>query len=90
MKSDEIKKGPQRVAHRSLLRCLGLSGEELNRPLIGIVNGFNEIIPGHLHLRDLTQEVKAGVYQAGATPMEFPMIGVCDGLVMGHEGMRYR
>jgi len=89
MKSDEIKKGPQRVAHRSLLRCLGLSGEELSRPLIGIVNGFNEVIPGHLHLRDLTQEVKAGVYQAGATPMEFPMIGVCDGLVMGHEGMRY-
>ncbi len=89
MRSDEIKRGPQRVAHRSLLRCLGLNGEDLERPLIGIVNGFNEIIPGHIHLRDLTQEVKAGVYQAGATPIEFPMIGVCDGLVMGHEGMRY-
>ena len=89
MKSDEIKKGPRRVAHRSLLRCLGLDGEDLQRPLIGIVNGFNEIIPGHIHLRDLTQEIKAGVYQAGGTPMEFPMIGVCDGLVMGHEGMRY-
>jgi dihydroxy-acid dehydratase len=89
MRSDEIKKGPRRVAHRSLLRCLGLDGEDLQRPLIGIVNGFNEIIPGHIHLRDLTQEIKAGVYQAGGTPIEFPMIGVCDGLVMGHEGMRY-
>ncbi len=89
MRSDEIKKGPRRVAHRSLLRCLGLDGEDLERPLIGIVNGFNEIIPSHIHLRDLTQEIKAGVYQAGGTPIEFPMIGVCDGLVMGHEGMRY-
>jgi dihydroxy-acid dehydratase len=89
MRSDEIKKGPQRVAHRSLLRSLGIDVEDLQLPLIGIVNGFNEIIPGHIHLRDLTQDVKAGVYQAGARPIEFPMIGVCDGLVMGHEGMKY-
>jgi dihydroxy-acid dehydratase len=89
VKSDEIKSGPERVAHRSLLRCLGLSDQDFKKPIIGVVNGFNEIIPGHIHLRDLTQEVKAGVYQAGGVPLEFPMIGVCDGIVMGHMGMRY-
>ncbi len=89
MLSDRIKKGPQRIAHRSLLRSLGLDDYDLERPFIGVANGFNEIIPGHLHLRDLAEEVKAGIYQAGGVPFEFPMIGVCDGLVMGHEGMRY-
>lgn len=89
MISDQIKKGPQRVASRSLLRSLGLDDEDLKKPFIGVVNGFNEIIPGHMHLRDLTEAVKAGVNQAGGVPMEFPMIGVCDGIVMGHEGMRY-
>ena len=89
MRSDATKKGPQRVGHRALLRCLGLDPEDLAKPFIGVVNGFNEIIPGHIHLRDLTQEVKAGVHQAGGTPLEFPMIGVCDGIVMGHEGMHY-
>lgn len=89
MISDQIKKGPQRVAHRSLLRALGLDENDLDRPFIGVVNGFNEVIPGHIHLRDLTEQVKAGILQAGGTPLEFPMIGVCDGIVMGHEGMRY-
>ncbi|MGD9125544.1 MAG: dihydroxy-acid dehydratase [Desulfarculaceae bacterium] len=89
MNSEEIKKGPQRVAHRSLLHCLGLAPEELDKPLIGVANGFNEVIPGHIHLRELTQEVKAGIYEGGGVPLEFPMIGVCDGIVMGHAGMRY-
>ena len=89
LKSDRVKKGPQRVAHRSLLCGLGLGHEDLDRPMIGVVNGFNEIIPGHMHLNGLVKEVKAGVYQAGGIPQEFPMIGVCDGIVMGHEGMHY-
>ena len=88
-RSEEIKKGPQRVAHRSLMCSLGLAREDLARPLIGVVNGFNEIIPGHMHLNDLVKEVKAGIFQAGGIPQEFPMIGVCDGIVMGHHGMRY-
>ncbi|MBW2618731.1 MAG: dihydroxy-acid dehydratase [Deltaproteobacteria bacterium] len=89
MRSDQIKKGRKRGGQRSLLRCLGLGDEELDRPLIGVVNGFSEVIPGHLNLSELSSDVKAGVFQAGGTPLEFPMIGVCDGLVMGHEGMRH-
>ncbi len=89
MKSDLAKKGPQRIAQRSLLRCLGMDEEDLAKPFIGLVNGFNEITPGNLHLGELTREVKAGVLQAGGVPIEFPMIGVCDGIVMGHEGMHY-
>jgi dihydroxy-acid dehydratase len=88
MKSDELKKGPQRVAHRSLLHCLNLADDDLNKPLIGVVNGFNEVIPGHLHLNDLIKEVKTGIHQSGGGALEFPMIGVCDGIVMGHSGMR--
>jgi dihydroxy-acid dehydratase len=83
-----MKQGPQRLAHRSLMRALGVDRDDIKRPIIGVVNGFNEIIPGHLHLNDLVKEVKAGVYMAGGQPLEFPMIGVCDGIVMGHEGMR--
>ena len=89
MKSDVTKKGPQRLAHRSLMCALGLDAEDMSRPFIGVVNGFNEIIPGHMHLRAVTEAVKAGVFQAGGVPQEFPMIGVCDGIVMGHEGMHY-
>ncbi|KIX12756.1 dihydroxy-acid dehydratase [Dethiosulfatarculus sandiegensis] len=88
MISDRMKQGPQRLAHRSLMRALGVDKDDIKRPIIGVVNGFNEIIPGHLHLNDLVKEVKAGVYMAGGQPLEFPMIGVCDGIVMGHEGMR--
>jgi dihydroxy-acid dehydratase len=89
VRSDPLKAGPQRVAHRSLLCCLGLDEADQARPLIGVANGFNEFIPGHKHLKDLAQEIKLGVAQAGGTALEFGMIGVCDGLVMGHLGMRY-
>ncbi len=65
MQSDQVKKGPQRLAHRSLFRCLGLDTEDLQKPLVAVVNGFNEVIPGHMHLKDLVQEVKAGVLMAG-------------------------
>ncbi len=81
--------GPEKAPHRSLLYALGLTREEMARPLIGVVNGFNEIVPGHLHLRTLSEAVKAGVRMAGGTPLEFPAIAVCDGLAMNHEGMKF-
>lgn len=89
MKSDAIKKGPARAAHRSLLYALGLTEREMHRPFIGIVNSFNEIVPGHIHLRTLTDAVKAGIRSAGGVPFEFPAIAVCDGLAMNHSGMKY-
>ncbi|MCL1939201.1 MAG: dihydroxy-acid dehydratase [Desulfovibrionaceae bacterium] len=81
--------GPEKAPHRSLLYALGLTREEMDRPLIGVVNAFNEIVPGHIHLRTLSEAVKAGVRLAGGTPLEFPAIAVCDGLAMNHEGMRF-
>ncbi len=89
MRSDVIKKGPERAPHRSLMKALGLTDRELERPLIGVVNSFNEVVPGHMHLREITEAVKAGVRTAGGTPMEFPAIAVCDGIAMGHTGMKY-
>lgn len=89
MKSDAAKKGAGRAPNRSLFRALGRTEEELQRPLIGIVNSFNEVVPGHMHLDKLVEAVKAGVYMAGGTPMEFPAIAVCDGIAMGHQGMHY-
>jgi len=89
MRSDLMKKGVDRIPHRSLMKALGLTDEEINRPMIGIVNAFNEIIPGHKHLREICEAVKAGVRMAGGTPIEFPAIGVCDGIAMNHEGMFY-
>jgi dihydroxy-acid dehydratase len=89
MKSDAIKKGPARAAHRSLLYALGLTEGEMKRPFIAVVNSFNEIVPGHIHLRTLTDAVKAGIRQAGAVPFEFPAIAICDGLAMNHGGMKY-
>lgn len=89
MRSDVIKKGLERAPHRSLLKALGLVGRELERPLIGVVNSFNEVVPGHVHLREITEAVKAGIRMAGGTPMEFPTIAVCDGIAMGHTGMKY-
>ncbi len=89
MRSDRIKKGLERAPHRSLLRALGLTEEELRRPLVGVANAFNEIVPGHVHLRQIAEAVKAGIRMAGAVPVEFGVIGVCDGLAMNHEGMRY-
>ena len=89
MNSNKIKSGVDRAPHRSLLRALGLTTEEINRPIIGVVNSFNEIIPGHAHLRTVAEAVKAGIRLAGGTPLEFPAIGVCDGIAMGHQGMKY-
>jgi len=89
MKSDVVKKGVERAPHRSLLKAMGYTDEEISRPLVGVVNSFNELIPGHIHLRTIVEAVKAGVRSAGGTPVEFPSIGVCDGIAMGHEGMKY-
>jgi dihydroxy-acid dehydratase len=89
MRSDAMKKGVARAPHRSLLYALGLTKNEIDRPIIGVVNSANEIIPGHIHLNRLTEAVKAGVRLAGGTPLEFGTIGVCDGLAMDHIGMKY-
>ncbi len=89
MRSDKIKKGPERAPHRSLLKALSYTDEEIKRPLIGIANSLNEVIPGHSHLGGISSSVKSGIRMAGGTPMEFNTIGVCDGIAMGHEGMKY-
>ena len=89
LKSDNVFKGPERAPHRSLFYALGLTDEEMARPLIGVVSAFNEIIPGHMHLDKVAEAVKAGVRMAGGTPILFPSIGVCDGIAMGHAGMKY-
>ena len=89
MRSDQMKKGPERAPHRSLLKALAYTDEEINRPIIGIANSFNEVIPGHNHLKTVVEAVKAGIRIAGGTPMEFNTIGVCDGIAMGHKGMKY-
>lgn len=89
MRSDVVKAGPDRAPQRSLFYAAGFTEEELKKPLIGVVCSFSEIIPGHTHLDKLAQAVKAGVYAAGGTPVMVPSIGVCDGIVMGHSGMRY-
>ena len=87
--SNSIFAGPTRAPHRSLLRALGVGREDAGRPLIGIANSFNELIPGHMHLNTLAQQAKYGVYQAGGIHLEFNVIGVCDGIAMNHEGMHY-
>jgi dihydroxy-acid dehydratase len=87
--SQSVYSGPARAPHRSLLRALGVGRGDAGRPLIGVANSYNELIPGHMHLNTLAQQVKFGVYQAGGIPLEFDVIGVCDGLAMGHEGMHY-
>jgi dihydroxy-acid dehydratase len=84
-----MKAGPERAPHRSLFKALGFTDEELARPIIGVVNAHSEIVPGHVHLDELAAAVKAGVRTAGGTPVEFPVIGVCDGIAMGHRGMKY-
>jgi len=89
MRSNLMKKGVERAPHRSLFKAMGYTDEEIARPLIGVVNSYNEIIPGHIHLRSVTEQVKAGIRMAGGTPVEFPTIGVCDGIAMGHLGMKY-
>lgn len=89
MKSDSVKKGIQQAPHRSLFNALGMTEEELARPLVGIVCSYNEIVPGHMNLDKIAQAVKMGVAMAGGTPVMFPAIAVCDGIAMGHEGMKY-
>ncbi|MBF0211596.1 MAG: dihydroxy-acid dehydratase, partial [Desulfamplus sp.] len=89
MRSDIAKKGVARAPHRSLMKAVGFTDEEINRPLIGIANSANELIPGHIHLNQIVDAVKAGVRMAGGTPMEFSTIGVCDGIAMNHAGMHY-
>ncbi len=88
-RSKRMTHGPEKAPHRSLLYALGLSREEMDRPLIGVVNSANEVVPGHLHLDRIAEAVKAGIRMAGGTPMEFPAIAVCDGLAMNHAGMSF-
>jgi dihydroxy-acid dehydratase len=89
MKSEKAIKGIERAPHRSLFRAMGYTDEELARPIIGVCNSKSELIPGHMHLDTIAEAVKAGIRMAGGTPMEFPAIGVCDGIAMNHEGMKY-
>lgn len=89
MNSDQIKSGANRTPHRSLMKALGLTDEEIKRPMIGVVNSQNEIVPGHIHLDNIARAVKDGIRIAGGTPIEVPAIAVCDGIAMGHEGMKY-
>lgn len=89
MISDNIKKGPERTPNKSLLYALGYTDEEINRPIIGVVSSYNEIVPGHMNLDKITEAVKAGIRLKGGTPVVFPAIAVCDGIAMGHIGMKY-
>ena len=89
MNSDQVKSGVERAPHRSLLKADGYSDEQIRRPFVGVVNSFNEIAPGHVHLQTIARAVKDGVLAAGGTPMEFNTIGVCDGIAMGHKGMHF-
>ncbi|MDR2966167.1 MAG: dihydroxy-acid dehydratase [Treponema sp.] len=89
MKSETMKAGVEKAPQRSLLKSMGYSDEQIKRPLVGIVNSFNEVVPGHVHLQNISRAVKDGVLMNGGTPMEFNTIGICDGIAMGHEGMKY-
>ena len=89
MRSDEVKSGYQRAPNRSLLRSLGVTDREMDLPFIGIANAYNSIVPGHIHLRQLAEKVREGVASGGGVPFDFGVIGICDGIAMGHEGMRY-
>ena len=89
MNSDRIKIGCENAPKRALLKSMGYTDSQLERPLIGVVNSFNEVVPGHIHLNTIARAVKDGILANGGTPMEFNTIGVCDGLAMGHTGMKY-
>jgi dihydroxy-acid dehydratase len=89
MKSDNIKKGIERAPHRSLLRACGLKDDDFEKPFIGIANSFTDIVPGHIHLKELVEEVKKGIIDAGGVPFEFNTMAICDGIAMNHEGMKY-
>ena len=88
-RSDNVTKGMQQAPHRSLFNALGMTKEELDRPLVGIVSSYNEIVPGHMNIDKIANAVKMGVAMAGGTPIMFPAIAVCDGIAMGHTGMKY-
>jgi dihydroxy-acid dehydratase len=89
VRSDEIKRGVARAPHRSLLRALAVTDAEMERPFIGVVNSFSEVVPGHMHLRTIVDAVKAGVRSNGGVPFEFGVMGICDGIAMNHRGMLY-
>lgn len=89
MRSNNVKSGVEKAPHRSLLKALGLTDNEMKKPFIGVVNSFNELVPGHVGMRELVESVKRGILMAGGIPFEFPAIAVCDGIAMNHEGMRY-
>ena len=89
MRSDNVTKGVERAPNRSLFYAMGYTKEEIDRPLIGVVSAHSEIVPGHMHLDKIAEAVKAGVRLAGGTPIMVPAIGVCDGIAMGHIGMKY-
>ncbi|MCD6292942.1 MAG: dihydroxy-acid dehydratase, partial [Deltaproteobacteria bacterium] len=89
MRSHQMTQGPERAPHRALLKAIGYTDTELRRPLIGVAQSANEVIPGHIHLDRVCAAVKDGIRMAGGTPMEFSTIGICDGIAMGHEGMKY-
>jgi dihydroxy-acid dehydratase len=89
MRSDTVKKGVERTPHRALLKAVGVTDEDMGRPFIGIANAWNDIVPGHKHLRDLAERIRQGIREAGGVPFEYGVIGICDGIAMGHEGMAY-
>ncbi|AGK60497.1 dihydroxyacid dehydratase [Archaeoglobus sulfaticallidus PM70-1] len=89
MRSDEVKIGIERTAHRALLKALGVTDDEMDKPFIGVANAYNTIVPGHMSLDKITQAVKEGIYAAGGVPFEFGVIGICDGIAMGHDGMKF-
>jgi len=89
LRSDSVKKGIERASHRALLRAVGVGSNDFSKPFIGVVNSFNEVVPGHIHLRNIAEAVKAGIRNQGGVPFEFDTIGVCDGIAMNHPGMKY-
>ena len=89
MRSESVKKGIERAPHRALLRAVGLCSDDFSKPFVGVVNSFNEVVPGHIHLRSIAEAVKAGVRSQGGVPFEFNTIGICDGIAMNHPGMKY-
>ena len=89
MRSHNVTKGPERAPNRSLLHALGYTAEDLSKPLIAVVSAHSDIVPGHMNLDKLTAAVKSGIEAAGGTPFMVPAIGVCDGIAMGHVGMKY-
>ncbi|CAJ37027.1 dihydroxy-acid dehydratase [Methanocella arvoryzae] len=89
MRSDKVKKGMERTPHRALLKSVGVTDSDMDKPFIGIANAWNDIVPGHKHLRALAEKVREGIREAGGVPFEFGVIGICDGIAMGHEGMSY-